>query len=360
MVQQAKANETIFYAGTYASRSEQAIHVCVLNQENGEMRILSGIEGIERPSFIALNEEGTRLYAASETADGEVYVYRVDEKTGELHLLDRRATDGADTCYVSLSGDGQYVLASNYSGGNVNVFPAAGTSGLADMASQVKHEGSGIREDRQDAAHPHSVVSDRSGRYVFVCDLGLDQIVIYRLEEGGKLVTHRETNLPPGSGPRHLAFHPKGAFAYLVNELNNTVTVLSYNEQIGELTPLQHVSTLPEDQQHLENTAADIRITPCGRYLYASNRGHDSIVLYHIDPESGALTVQEWVETFGKTPRNFNILPGGYLLAANQDSDNIVSYAIHPDDGRLTRTGFVLEMNTPVCIEPMEKPKHKS
>ncbi|WP_025718606.1 lactonase family protein [Paenibacillus sp. 1-18] len=344
-------SEQLFYTGTYASRNERGIYVCALDIENGDLRMIGGVEGIERPSFLALHPDGSKLYAASETGEGELYAYQVDARTGELHLVDRKGTKGAHTCYVSVTADGRYVMATNYSGGNAAVFPAMEAGGLGDMSGQVQHTGSGIRQDRQNAAHPHSIIPDPSGQHALVCDLGLDQIVVYRLTEDGKLVTHRETDLPPGSGPRHLVFHPSRPYAFVANELNNTVAVFGYNERNGELTLLQSLSTLPEGVIDVENTAADIRITACGRYVYVSNRGHDSIVLYHVDQVTGKLKTIEWVETFGGTPRNFNIL-SGYLVVANQDGNNIVSFAIHDEDGRLTRTGYVLEVPSPVCIEP--------
>jgi 6-phosphogluconolactonase len=344
--------EQLFYTGTYASRDERGIYVCALRIEDGDLRIIGGVEGIERPSFLALHSDGEKLYAASETEEGGLYAYQVNARTGELNPLDRKGTEGAHTCYVSVTADGRYVLAANYSGGNATVFPTTEAGGLGDMSGQVQHTGSGIRQDRQDAAHPHSIIPDPSGQYALVCDLGLDQIAVYRLTEDGQLATHREADLPPGSGPRHLVFHPAHPYAFVANELNNTVAVFGYNERNGELALLQSLSTLPPGIIDVENTAADIRITPCGRYVYVSNRGHDSIVLYHVDQGSGKLKAVEWVETFGGTPRNFNIL-SGYLVVANQDGNNIVSFAIHAADGRLTRTGYVLEIPSPVCIEPV-------
>ncbi|MFB5762254.1 lactonase family protein [Paenibacillus medicaginis] len=347
--------EHLFYTGTYASRTETGIFLCALDGESGEMRIVSGTEGIERPSFLALSPDGSYLYAVSETAEGQLYAYAVEAGTGELHMQDRQATEGADPCYVSVTSDGRYVLASNYSGGNAVVYGILPASGLGNLLAQVKHSGSGIRKDRQEGPHPHSIVPDPSGRYVMICDLGLDQVVVYRLEEG-KLVTHRAAELPPGSGPRHLVFHPTHKFAYVANELNNTVTAFIYNEHTGELQPLQHLSTLPEGMMVQDNTAADIRVTPCGRYLYVSNRGHNSIAAFRIDQDSGKLAAIDWVDTAGATPRNFNLLPGGYLIVANQDGGNLVSFSIDGDSGRLQPTGYVLEIPSPVCIEPVQKP----
>lgn len=349
-----QSKESFFYTGTYAPRNEKGIYLCALDRKNGNMRTVNGTEGIERPSFVTLSPDGTRLYAASEKGEGELYSYVVNSQTGELDMVDHKPTEGADPCYVSLTAEGRYVMVSNYSGGNAVVFPTTEAGRLEDISGQVKHVGSGTRKDRQEGPHPHSIQPDPTGTYAMICDLGLDQIVVYRLEDG-KLVTHRETNLPPGSGPRHLVFHPTRKFAFVTNELNNTVTAFLYNEHTGQLDTVQHLSTLPEGTPGQDNTVADIRLSPCGRYLYVSNRGHNSIVLYLIDQESGRLETVEWVETFGNTPRNFNIL-SGYVIVANQDSHNIVSFAIDGDTGRLTRTGFVLEMTAPVCIEPVTAP----
>lgn len=238
-------------------------------------------------------------------------------------------------------------------GGNVNVFPLNPDGSLQEMSSQVKHEGSGIRSDRQEAPHPHSVIPDKTGEHVLVCDLGLDQIVFYRVEEG-KLVTHREVNLPPGSGPRHLAVHPSRQWIYLVNELNNTVTVFANDEPQGNLKLLQSISCLPEHYTAgSDDTAADIHVSPCGRYLYVSNRGHDSIALFHIDNATGLLEAEDWVISGGRTPRNFALI-GGMLLAANQNSGNIASFRIDAETGRLIPTGNELEVTAPVCLVALD------
>ncbi|ASA25349.1 lactonase family protein [Paenibacillus donghaensis] len=342
-------DEVLFYTGTYSPEDKKGIQLCALKVPSGEMRILDGTVGIENPSYLAMNGEGSVLYAVSEQEEGQVYAYAIDPGTKALRMLGSRPTDGAAPCYVSISPREDYLFVSNYSGANVNVFPVQADGSLGEMSAQVRHEGSGTREDRQEAPHPHSVIPDSTGEHVLVCDLGLDQVVIYRLEEG-KLTTHREINLPPESGPRHLAVHPAGQWIYLVNELNSTVTVFANNEQSGDLKVLQHISTLPEHYTAgSDDTAADIHVSPCGRYLYASNRGHDSIVLFLIDQETGLLTAEDWQSTGGRTPRNFSIIKG-MLLAANQNSGNIISFSIDPDSGRLIPTGNELELASPVCI----------
>ncbi|WP_339190066.1 lactonase family protein [Paenibacillus sp. FSL R5-0490] len=346
-----KTQETLFYTGTYASADEPGIFLCALNADTGEMRIVNHMDGVDNPSYLALSPDGNCLYVASETDEGEVLVYRRDAATSELHLMDRKQTRGASPCYVSVSKDGQWVFSSNYSSGSVNVYPVGDQGTLGEMSAWVEHTGSGINEERQEGPHAHSIQPDPSGQYAVVCDLGLDQIIVYRLEEG-RLVTHREMDQPPGAGPRHLVFHPNSKWAYVINELDNTVTAFLYDERRGEFTTVQHISTLPEGHKG-EGTAADIRVSPCGRFLYASNRGDDSIVLYHIDQESGKLEAVEWTSTIGQTPRNFNILPGGILVVANQDSNNLVGFQISEEDGRLTPNGFKLELPRPVCIAPV-------
>ncbi|QUL55419.1 lactonase family protein [Paenibacillus tritici] len=342
-------NEVLFYIGTYNSEKEEAILLGALDKETGEMRVMGGTKGILNPSYLAVNPAQTVLYAVSEQDEGEVHAFAINPGSKALQPLGGRATGGGAPCYVSVAPQGDYIFVSNYTGGNVNVFPLNPDGALQEMSSQVKHEGSGTRSDRQEAPHPHSVIPDKTGGHVLVCDLGLDQIVFYRVEEG-KLATHREVELPPGSGPRHLAVHPSRQWIYLVNELNNTVTVFANDEPQGNLKLLQNISSLPEHYTAgSDDTAADIHVSPCGRYLYVSNRGHDSIALFHIDNATGLLEAEDWVISGGRTPRNFALI-GGMLLAANQNSGNIASFRIDSETGRLIPTGNELEVTAPVCL----------
>lgn len=344
-------DEIFFYAGSYGEADKPSIHLCALDTKDGGMRVLGGTSGIENPSYITLGRDGSRLYAVSEREDGEVAAYSVDPDTKELSLLGSRRTEGGAPCYVSVGGDGETVLVSNYTGGNVNAFPVSEDGALGAMSSNIRHEGKGTRPDRQEGPHPHSVTPEPGENRALVCDLGLDTIFFYRLEEG-KLVPHREILLPEGSGPRHLAFHPNGTRVYCANELNNTVTVFAYDRQAGNLEILQTLSTLPEQYvPGSDDTAADIHVSPCGRFLYVSNRGHDSIALFQIDGESGLLTAADWQSTGGRTPRNFAIA-GGMLIAANQNSGNITTFVIDSESGRLIPTGNELELPSPVCIVP--------
>ncbi|WP_136607978.1 lactonase family protein [Paenibacillus dokdonensis] len=348
-------NTSLFYTGTYTGADEQGIFQCSLDLHSGRMEIVNSTDGIANSSFLAMNADKDRLYAVSETDAGEVYAYSVDSETGELHLLDRKPTQGSAPCYISLTQDGSHVLVANYTSGHVNAY-SIGDNGELTPSSLIQHSGSSINQDRQEGPHPHSVFQDPKGKYVLVCDLGLDEVIFYRLEEG-KLVSHHAVKTAPGAGPRHFDFHPSGQWAYGINELDDTVTVYALNTQAGDLKLLQTISALPEGAVR-GSASADIHVTPCGRFLYASNRSEDSIGLYHINPSTGMLTAVEWVSTNGKTPRNFAIFKGGYLLAANQNSSNIVSFKINKENGRLTPTGYVLEVPKPVCILPVAKCKH--
>lgn len=377
-----KPEEQYFYVGGYSSGEEAGIHLCSLNTDSGELRLIHGTSDIENPSFLivadkqhagrqaaahvmqkhesdtaedsanpvsqaAEEEAGTmRLYAALECEDGKVAAYGINPQDGKLNLLETARTEGSSPCHLSLSPSG-HLLVANYSSGHVNSFELDGEGSLAQMAAAVQHVGSGFRQDRQEAAHAHSVLPSKDGKYAFVSDLGLDQIVVYRVEDG-KLVTHREVALPPGAGPRHFIIHPSDTFAYGINELNNTVTVFAYNPTHGILEIIQHISTLPEDFAE-ESYAADIHLSPDGKYVYASNRGHDSIVRFKLDASTGQLSAPEWTSVGGKWPRNFAVLDD-YVLVANQFSNSITLLGRDRATGSLSPADSVLEVKEPSCI----------
>ncbi|GIO88961.1 MULTISPECIES: lactonase family protein [Paenibacillus] len=350
--------ELIFYIGTYNSEKENAIHWGAMDRNTGELRLLGGTAGIENPTYLDFDESISVLYAASEIGESKVAAYSANLVTGELTILNVQPTGSSGACHVSRTSDGKYLLTTGYSDGHISVLVLEKDGKVGEIVSKIKHSGRGLRDDRQSEAHPHSVFEDPQHKYIVVSDLGMDDVNLYRLDEG-KLVTHREISLPPGSGPRHVAFHPSGKWVYGTNELNSTVTAYAYDATFGDLKILQHASTLPEDVVMDNNTSSHLLVSPCGRWLYASNRGHDSIVQYVIDQDTGMLRAVNWVSSGGKTPRHFNILPGGFLLAANQDSSLIASYRIDPDNGNLVSTGYTLEVTRPVCICPVEKAKAK-
>ncbi|WP_274648412.1 lactonase family protein [Paenibacillus humicola] len=343
-------SDQLFYVGSYASESEEGILLCRLNGETGELVKVAGTAGIENPSFLALNRSANRLYAVSETSEGHVAGFAVDPQEGEFELLGQHPTLGAHPCHIAFARHERFAVVVNYSGGNVDVFPVQEDGSLGEMADNILHEGHGPRADRQEKAHPHSSIVDPADGTVIVADLGLDKLIRYELGgANGKLTKRSETPGTPAAGPRHMAFHPERPVLYVVNELDSTVSVYGNADRSGPLPLLQTITTLPESFEG-ENTCADIHLTKDGRFLYASNRGHDSITVYRTDNEGGLELVQH-VSTGGRTPRNFALSNDErYLLAANQDSNRIVSFSLDGETGRLAPTGHTLEAGKPVCI----------
>lgn len=341
-------NEQYFYVGGYSSAQERGIHLCALNPSSGKLRLVHSTSGIENPSFLIVGgrSDELRLYAAMECEEGKVAAYNIEPADGRLTMLHTESTDGASPCHVSLAPSG-HLLVANYSSGHVNSFELDEQGELAGKAATVQHVGSGFRQDRQESAHAHHIYPSKDGKYAFVSDLGLDQIIVYRMEDG-KLITHREVALPPGAGPRHFIIHPSDTIAYGINELNNTITQYAYNPTHGILEILQHVSTLPEDFAE-ESYAADIHFSPDGKYLYASNRGHDSIVRFKLDESTGGLSEPEWTSVGGKWPRNFAVTHD-YVIVANQLSNNIIALRRDPATGCLSLIDGELEVKEPSCV----------
>ncbi|QHT58697.1 lactonase family protein [Paenibacillus lycopersici] len=341
-----------FYTGSYATKEQEGIKAMRL-LDNGGLAEGSGLAGIHHPSFLAVNAAGTRLFAVSETGaePGSVFSFAIDAGHGTLSPINETSTLGGSPCHLTLDAKERLLIATNYSGGNVCLF-AIGEDGALTLADQAVHEGRGPRNDRQEAPHPHSSIIDAGNRFALVADLGTDEIVHYRIDhEARKLVRHHATKTAAGAGPRHMAFHPAGDRLYVVHELDCTVAVYGYAGEASELTLLQTVPTLPETFEG-ESTCADIHVSNDGRFLYASNRGHDSIAVYRIAQDgNGLLELVEIMSSGGRTPRNFAISPdGGFMLAANQDSDSIVSFRIDAATGRLQPTGDAFASVKPVCI----------
>ncbi|QYR21670.1 lactonase family protein [Paenibacillus sp. sptzw28] len=343
-----------FFVGSYAAKDAEGITLIRLDTATGEMERIAGKTGIANPSFLILNRNRTRLYAVSETDPhpGSVASFAVDPNGG-LNLMNEQPVMGTAPCHVTLDQEDRCLIAANYNGGNVVLFPIGPDGTVGPIVDNVRHSGRGPRDDRQEGPHPHSSIIDPSGRFAIVADLGTDKLVHYRIDySAGRLITECETTASPGAGPRHLAFHPAGRFLYVVNELSSTITVYRYEGGETALEPLQTISTLPESFGG-ENTCADIHLTSGGRFLYASNRGHDSIAGFRVGVD-GLLEPVEITPSGGRTPRNFAVTPDDrYLLTANQQSDCIVSYRINADTGQLLFTGHRLEIAAPVCIAIM-------
>jgi 6-phosphogluconolactonase len=349
----------LVYVGTYTDGESKGIYAYRFDARSGQATPLGLVATTKNPSFLAIHPNHRFLYAVNEVGDfegkssGAVSAFAINPETGQLALVNEVASRGADPCYVSLDNMGKYVMVANYTGGSVAVFPVREDGGLGAASSFVQHTGSSVNPRRQEAAHAHQIGVSPDNRFALATDLGLDELVVYPFQTRSGSLAARErrvAKLVPGAGPRHFVFHPNGRFVYVINELYSTVSSFSWDAAKGTLHPLQTVSALPKDFEKY-NDAAEIAVHPTGKFLYASNRGHDSIAVFRVDPASGTLTPVDYVSTQGKTPRNFAIDPtGAYVFAANQESNNIVIFRISPETGGLTATGQVLQTPAPVSI----------
>ncbi len=346
------------YIGTYTTGTSKGIYLGNLNPYIAVLELSNTTKFTENPSYIAVHPSGRFLYSVNEVTEykgkvgGQVSSFNIDEGDGSLSLINQRSSLGADPCYLSIDSSRKCVFVANYNGGNISVLPILSDGSLGEASQTIKHEGVGINPDRQEAPHPHCIISNEDN-YVFVPDLGLDKIMIYRFDtRRSKLIATkgRYVNVQPGSGPRHLVFHPNGLYAYLINELANTVSVFCYDQTTGELDEVNTISSLPKSYIG-SNTGADIHIHPSGQFLYVSNRGHNSIALFKIDDDGRKITAINHTSTLGKSPRGFCIDPSGtFLLVANKMSNTIVLFKINKDTGQLT-AGPIVEVPNPTCIK---------
>jgi 6-phosphogluconolactonase len=358
------AEEMLVYAGTYTGGKSEGIYIFRLDQKSGAMEPRGVAKGVSNPSFLALAPSGRFIYAACEVAEfageksGAIAAFAIDEKTGALALINQQPSGGGGPCHLVVDRAGRNVLVANYGGGSVSVLRIEEDGRLGRASAFVQHEGSSVNPQRQARPHAHSINLDAANRFAFAADLGLDKVLIYRFAaERGTLEAAEQpfAALAPGSGPRHFAFHPAGRHAYVINEMASTVTAFTYDAPRGALAELQTLSTLPEGFSG-RNSTAEVQVAPSGKFLYGSNRGHDSIAVFAIDLEKGTLAPVEHKPTGGKTPRNFGIDPTGtFLLAANQGSDSIVVFRIDGATGRLEATGEAASVPTPVCVKFLER-----
>ncbi|HEY8506629.1 MAG TPA: lactonase family protein, partial [Gemmataceae bacterium] len=332
------------YIGTYTGGDSKGIYLLELDAATGKLTE-KGLAGeAVNPSFLAIHPNRRFLYAVGEVNQlggkrtGGVSAFAIDPGSGKLKLLNQQPSRGAGPCHIVTDHRGTNVLVANYGGGSVACLPVRDSGEVGEATAFVQHEGSSVNKRRQEGPHAHSINLDAAGRFAFVADLGLDKVLIYRFDPAKGTLTPNDppsAQVEPGSGPRHFAFHPSGKFAYLINELTSTVTAFTYDAQSGALKPVQTISTLPEDFKG-SNTTAEVQVHPSGKFVYGSNRGHDSIAMFAVDEKTGRLTFLGCEPTRGKTPRNFGIDPSGrILLAANQDSGNVVAFKIDAESGRL-------------------------
>ena len=358
----AKGGESIVYVGTFRRESSKGIYAWRLDTNSGRMDSLGLVADTMRPVFIALHPNHRFLYAVSRPTAvdrqnvGVVVAYTIDTKTARLTMLNSFPTRGTDPAYLAVDRSGRNVLVANFGSnsgnGCITVFPVKKDGSLAEASDFIQYSGVGVHPQRQQGPHSHAINVSPDNRFVFVADLGLDKIFIYHFDaKQGKLRPNDPAfaTLRPGAGPRQFVFHPSGKFFYVVNEIQSTVTTFTY--AAGSLKEVQTVSTLRQGFTG-NSTAATVQVHPSGRFLYASNRGADDIAVYSIDPNTGTLTLVEFVSTQGKTPGNFGIDPSGsWLIVANQSSDSLALFRIDSQTGKLLTTGQSFEVGTPSCVK---------
>lgn len=353
-------NNYLVYIGTYTGAKSKGIYAAQFDAATGRLSEPALAAETKNPTFLAIHPNQRFLYAANEIGNfagkksGSISAFSIDAATGKLTLLNQQSSGGGEPCYVVVDRTGRNAFAANYGGGSITVLPVKENGSLGEATAFIQHQGSSVNKERQEAPHAHFITPDPANRFALTCDLGLDKVLVYRFDASqGTLAA----NDPPaatqaaGSGPRHLAFHPKGRWVYVINEMASTMTVFSYNARQGALKELQTISTLPDGFKGDSNTA-QVQVHPSGKFVYGSNRGHDSIAVFAVDKKTGQLKLLQHQSTLGKTPRHFTMDPTGkWLIAENQDTDNIAVFSIEPKTGALTHTGQVLKAPSPVCLQ---------
>jgi 6-phosphogluconolactonase len=350
---QAAENDLLVYVGTYTRETSKGIYAFRFDAASGKLAPLGLAAEIENPSFLAVHPNQRFLYAVAETDGGSVAAYSIDRAGGKLAALNTVSAKGGGPCHVNLDSTGGSLAIANYGTGSVTMYPVASNGRLGEASAFNQHEGSSVDPRRQQGPHAHSVNFSPDNRFLMSSDLGLDQVLIYRFDPKASTITANDppfARVKPGAGPRHFAFHPSARFGYVINEIASTVTAFGYDAARGALTELQTLSTLPEGGAE-RNSTAEIEMHPSGKFLYGSNRGHNSIAVFAIDQQKGTLTRVENTSTGGEVPRNFAVDPSGrYLFAANQQTDNIVLFRIDQATGKLSPTGESVKVDAPVCI----------
>jgi 6-phosphogluconolactonase len=353
------AGEYNIYIGTFTGAKSKGIYACRMDDASGALTAPALVAETKSPSFLDIDPQHKFLFAINEInrfegkPAGAVTAFAIDPVTGGLTQLNQRSTVGTGPCHVVIDATHKDVLVANYASGSVAVLPVSADGHLGGASTFIQHHGKSINPSRQEGPHAHCLALDAANRFAFACDLGLDEVLVYKFDAEHGTLTPNEppfASIKPGSGPRHLVFHPNGHAAYVINELNSTITRFSYDSDRGVLIEKQTISTLPADFKG-QNFPAEIAVHPSGKFLYGSNRGHNSIAIYSIDSADGSLKNIGFESTRGKIPRNFAIDPSGkFLLAANQDTDNIAVFRIDAATGLLKFVGQV-DVPAPVCIK---------
>lgn len=352
-----QGRERLMLVGTYTGPSSRGIHAFRFNEATGALTPLGLAVETPNPSFLTASRDGRFVFAVNETASfngersGSVTSFAVNGATGRLTQMSVQSTRGAAPCHLALDATGRVLAVANYTGGNFVLLPVDTDGRLGPAQTDLANAGSGPDPTRQEGPHAHMVVFDPTNRFLLGADLGIDRVVVYRFDPQSLnlAVAHAAFDVPSGSGPRHMAFHPTEPLLFVINELASTVSIFGWDDDGGALERRGEESTLPADYRGVSATA-EIAVHPSGRFLYASNRGHDSITCWGLSSD-GQLALIDYVPTRGRTPRNFAIDPSGrWLIAANQDSNTMAAFAIDETSGRLTPTASLVDVGAPVCI----------
>lgn len=346
------ASEHLVFLGTYTRSTSKGIYTVRLDRETGALSALELVATTANPTWIALSHDKKHLYAVSER-DTLAVPFSVDLNTGKL-IPDRvQDSGGKAPCYLMADATGRCLVVAHYHTAIVAALPIQADGSLGEPTTIIPHTGKGVHPTRQEAAHVHSANIAPDNRHVIVCDLGLDRVYTYVLDAAKATLTPAATpyvQTAPGAGPRHSAFSADGRHVFVINELDNTLTCYAYDSTTGSLTPSDTQPTLPADFTG-ENTTAEVRVHPNGKFVYGSNRGHDSIAVFAFDAATGKLTPLGHTPTGGKSPRNFALSPDGkWLLAANQNSDNLRTFRVNADTGLLTTTPHEVTVPQAVCV----------
>jgi 6-phosphogluconolactonase len=353
------AEKMLVFIGTYTGGASKGIYSYELNLNDGALRQIGLAAEIPSPSFLAIHPNKEFLYTVNEVGNfrgsptGSVTGFRIDPTSGMLTRINDTTSGGSGPCHITVDHTGKYALVANYGGGSVAALPINERGELGEPTAFIQHEGSSVNKQRQNAPHAHSINLDARNRFAVAADLGLDKLLVYRFDHTKGTLTPNSppaTAVAPGAGPRHFAFHPNGRNAYVINELLSTTTAFRYDDAAGTLTELQTLSTLPAGPVP-GNSTAEIQVHPSGKFVYGSNRGHNSIVVFSTAPD-GKLKHVENESTRGRTPRNFGIDPTGrFLIAANQDSDSLAVFRIDQETGALAPVGEPVSAPRPVCVK---------
>lgn len=337
------------YIGTYTGQKSKGIYSASFDPATGRIGEAKLAAETSSPSFLALHPNRKWLYAVGESGKGVVSAFAVEADATRLRLINQQPSGGGGPCHLAV--DKGCVLVANYGTGSIAALPIAADGSLEEPSSVIQHEGSSVDPRRQAGPHAHFILPDPQDRHVLACDLGLDKVLVYRLE-GTRLIKNDPPfgTVDPGSGPRHLVFSPSGKWVYVVNEMGCSINTFAYDAASGAMTNVNKVSTLPADFKG-QSSCAEIQVHPSGKFVYASNRGHDSIAVFESDQATGSLRLVQHQSTQGKTPRHFTLDPAGkWLLASNQDSDSIVVFAVDSGSGKLSPAGQQVEVGRPVCV----------